>query len=72
VDDYEAAQLLIQKIKNLSRKLKIPNAKEIGLKKTYFPEIAQKSVANNSNPSNPREAEVEDYMQILSRAFQEA
>ncbi|UCE43000.1 MAG: iron-containing alcohol dehydrogenase [Candidatus Aminicenantes bacterium] len=69
VDDYEAAQLLIQKIKNLSRKLKIPSVKEIGLAETHFQEIAQKSFANNSNPSNPREARVEDYMKILSRAF---
>jgi len=69
VDDYEAAQLLIQKIRNLSRKLKIPSVKEIGLEEMHFPEIAQKSFANNSNPSNPREARAEDYIQILSRAF---
>jgi alcohol dehydrogenase len=69
VDDYEAAQLLIQKIKNLSRKLKIPTVKEIGLEEIHFPEIAQKSFANNSNPSNPRETRAEDYMQILSRTF---
>ncbi len=71
VDDYEAAQMLIQKIKNLSRKLQIPNAKEIGLEEAHFPEIAQKSFANNSNPSNPREVNVEDYMQILSRSFRD-
>jgi alcohol dehydrogenase len=69
VDDYEAAQSLIQKIKNLSRKLHIPSVKEIGLEESHFPEIAQKSFANNSNPSNPREASAEDYLQILSRAF---
>ncbi len=69
VDDYEAAQSLIQKIKNLSRKLHIPSVKKIGLEEAHFPEIAQKSFANNSNPSNPREASAEDYLQILSRAF---
>lgn len=69
VDDYEAAQLLIQKIKNLSRKLRIPSIREIGLEEAHFPEIAKKSFANNSNPSNAREARIEDYMQILSRAF---
>jgi len=68
-DDHEAARMLIQKIKNLSRKLQIPTAKEIGLEEAHFPEIAQKSFANNSNPSNPREAKVEDYLQILSRTF---
>jgi alcohol dehydrogenase len=69
VDDYEAAQMLIQKIKTLSQKLQIPSAKKIGLEETHFPEIAQKSFANNSNPSNPREAKAEDYLQILSRTF---
>jgi alcohol dehydrogenase len=69
VDDYEAAQLLIHKIKNLSQKLNIPSAREIGLKEIHFPEIAQKSFANNSNPSNPRETRIEDYMQILLRTI---
>jgi alcohol dehydrogenase len=68
-DDHEAARMLIQKIKNLSRKLQIPTAKEVGLEEAHFPEIAQKSFANNSNPSNPREVNVEDYMQILSLTF---
>jgi alcohol dehydrogenase len=69
VDDYEAARILIQKIKNLSRKLSIPSIKDIGLEETHFPEVAKKSFANNSNPSNPRETRTEDYMEILSRAL---
>ena len=69
-DDNEAARMLIQKIKTLSQKLRIPSVKEIGLREEHFMEIAQKSFANNSNPSNPREANVDDYMQILSRTFQ--
>ncbi len=72
VDDYEAANMLIQKIKSLSRKMGIPSVKNIGLEKVHFPEIAQKSFANNSNPSNPREASIEDYMEILSRAYMES
>ena len=69
IDDHKAARMLIQKIKNLSQKLQIPSAKEIGLEEAHFEEIAQKSFANNSNPSNPREARVDDYMQVLSRTF---
>lgn len=69
VDDYEAARMLIQRIKNLSRKLKIPSVRDIGLEEAHFPEIAQKSFANNSNASNPREAKAEDYLQILSRTY---
>ncbi len=71
-DDDEAARMLIQKIKTLSQKLQIPSVKEIGLKEEHFPEIAQKSFANNSNPSNPRDANVDDYMEILSRTFQDS
>lgn len=70
-DDDTAAKELIQKIKSLSRSLGIPSFKELGIKESEFFEIAQKSFENNSNPSNPREANVEDYLIILERAFQE-
>ncbi len=69
IDDYEAARMLIQKIKRLSQRLKIPSVKDIGLSEVQFPEIAEKAHANNSNPSNPREVSAEDYLEILSRAF---
>lgn len=68
-DNNAAAQKLIQKIKDLSRALSIPSFKDIGIKKSQFPEIAQKSFQNNSNPSNPREADAEDYLEILKKAF---
>ncbi len=68
-DDGEAARLLIQKVKDLSYALKIPSFKELGIKKSNFPEIAQKSFENNSNPSNPREVTTQDYVDILSNAF---
>jgi len=68
-DNNAAAQKLIQKIKDLSRALSIPSFKDIGIKKSQFPEIAQKSFQNNSNPSNPREADAEDYLEILKTAF---
>lgn len=69
IDDYEAARMLIQKIKRLSQRLKIPSVRDIGLTESQFPDIARKSFANNSNPSNPREVGVEDYLEILSRAM---
>jgi alcohol dehydrogenase len=68
-DDGEAAQSLIQKVKDLSYALNIPSFKELGIKKSDFPEIAQKSFENNSNPSNPREVTTQDYLDILSKAF---
>jgi alcohol dehydrogenase len=68
-NDQTAARKLIQRIKDMSRQLKIPSIREVGLSEAQFLEIAQKSFANNSNPSNPREANPEDYLDILSRAF---
>ena len=61
--------VLIQKVKDLSYALNITSFKELGIKKSDFPEIAQKSFENNSNPSNPREVTTQDYLDILSKAF---
>jgi alcohol dehydrogenase len=71
VDDGEAARSLIQKVKDLSYALKIPSFKELGIKKSDFPEIAQKSFENNSSPSNPRDVTPHDYMDILSTAYKD-
>jgi len=71
-DNTRAAQKLISMIKDLSRSLGIPTFGEIGITEEAFPEIAQKSFENNSNPSNPREANAADYLDILSRAFLDA
>lgn len=68
-DDGEAARSLIQKVKDLSCILNIPSFKELGIKENDFPEIAQKSFENNSNPSNPREVTSQDYTEILSKVY---
>lgn len=68
-NDATAAEALIQKVKSLSRHLAIPRAQEIGIEGARFLEIAQKSFQNNSNISNPREAGIADYLQILSRVI---
>jgi alcohol dehydrogenase class IV len=52
--------------------LNIPSFKNLGIKESHFPEIAQKTFENNSNPSNPREAGVEDYLAILKNAVSES
>lgn len=68
-DKNTAAQELIQKIKSLSQTLNIPSFRELDIQKDEFPELATKSFQNNSNPSNPREVGVEDYLLILEKAF---
>ena len=69
-DDEAAARGLIQKIKDLSRALGIPSFREIGVEESQFPELARKSFENNSNPSNPRQANTEDYLEIITQAYE--
>ena len=64
----DGARALIQEFKDLSRSLSIPSFRDLGIPESDFPAIAQKSFQNNSNPSNPREAGVKDYLDILRRA----
>jgi alcohol dehydrogenase len=72
-DDAETSALkLVQRIKDLSRKLNIPSFKSTGIRESDFPEIAKKSFENNSNPSNPREVLPDDYLEILKRAYRES
>ncbi|KYK33688.1 MAG: hypothetical protein AYK18_14755 [Theionarchaea archaeon DG-70] len=59
---------LIQKVQSLSRTLSIPSFAELGITEREFFDIAQRSSQNNSNPSNPREIGVEDYIEILRKA----
>ncbi len=70
-DEETAAQKLIRLIKELARILNIPAFQDLGIEKDKFPEIAEKSFQNNSNPSNPREAGVSDYLGILEKAYSE-
>jgi alcohol dehydrogenase len=69
-DMDEAARLLIRKIKDMCRSLSIPSFQDLAIPESDFALIAQKSFENNSNPSNPRRATAEDYLEILRRASQ--
>jgi len=66
--EKEAAARLILKVQVLSRELRIPKFKDLGIPEKDFKLIAQKSFENNSNPSNAREATAADYLAILRRA----
>jgi alcohol dehydrogenase len=67
-DAEAAARRLIDRIQELSRMLAIPGFREMGIPESDYPLIAQKSFENNSNPSNPRPAGIDDYLDILRRA----
>jgi alcohol dehydrogenase len=66
--EKEAAARLILKVQALSRELRIPEFKDLGIPEVDFELIAQKSFENNSTPSNPRKAAAADYLGILRRA----
>jgi len=67
-DQEEAAARLIHKVQVFSRALSIPSFKDLNIPERDFELIAQKSFANNSSTSNPREATAAAYLGILRRA----
>jgi alcohol dehydrogenase len=69
VSDDQAAKMFIQKIKDLSRALKIPTFPDLNIGSDQFPLIADMSFKNNSNASNPRDLGQADYRNILEAAL---
>jgi alcohol dehydrogenase len=67
-DKNIAAQKMLQKIRKLSRAVKIPSFKKLRIKPQHFEKIAEYSLQNNSNPSNARAATAQDYLGILQKA----
>ena len=65
----ETAAAFIDEIKALSKRLEIPEFKDLGIEKDQFDRIAQMSFQNNSTPSNPRKLKVLDYLKILENAY---
>ncbi|MFW5898215.1 MAG: NAD-dependent alcohol dehydrogenase, partial [Candidatus Saliniplasma sp.] len=57
----------VKAVKELNGKLKIPPIDEIGLKEKDIEELAEMSVNNLSNESNPREMEKEDYVRLFKK-----
>ncbi|MGD2295709.1 MAG: iron-containing alcohol dehydrogenase [Candidatus Aminicenantes bacterium] len=68
-ENTEAAAGLIRFIRILSRRLGIPSFRDTGVKEEQLSILAQKAFENNSNPSNPREATKDDYLEILKKAY---
>ena len=64
-DNPAASEKLISDIKTLSSTLNIPSFRDLEIGEEYFQKIAEYSFQNNSNPSNPREAGINDYLDIL-------
>ncbi|MBS3781944.1 MAG: iron-containing alcohol dehydrogenase [Candidatus Thermoplasmatota archaeon] len=57
----------VEGIKELNEKLKIPSIDEIGFRQKDIEELAEMSVNNLSNESNPREMKKEDYIRLFRK-----
>ena len=68
-NDMTASQSFIQMITDLSKRLNIPQFKDLNIGKDKFDKIADMSFKNNSTPSNPRALRKEDYLNILENAL---
>lgn len=66
--DDIAAKVLIEKIKSLSSRLNVPSFRSLSIPEDQFSDIAERSVQNNSNASNPRVVTSSDYVSILRAA----
>ncbi|MBU7013342.1 MAG: iron-containing alcohol dehydrogenase [Theionarchaea archaeon] len=69
-NDTRAARALVQKIQSLSQELCIPPFSSLHIPEDDFPEIARRSVQNNSNDSNPRKVDIQGCLEILTAASQ--
>ncbi len=67
-NDMTASQSFIEMIMDLSKRLHIPQFKDLNIGKDKFDKIAEMSFENNSTPSNPRALEKKDYLRILENA----
>lgn len=67
-DNKKAAEKLIKNIISLSQRLKIPTFSDLNISEDKYHLIAEYSFQNNSTPSNARDINVADYLEILNAA----
>jgi len=68
-NDYKAAIKGIEHIKKLSKKIGLPGIKALNVKPSDFELLAEMSVKNGSNKSNPREITKDDYVMLFRAAY---
>lgn len=62
----EGAEGVIRAVEELVRDLEIPPFGDLGIPEEDYPWIAERAVANGSNPSNAREMGVGEYLEVLN------
>ena len=66
----EGAKIAVEKVKQLTRDVKLPTFASLNVDPRDFPELAAMSYRNGSNPSNPRPMEIADYEEILKLVYE--
>ncbi len=68
--DSEAVDRVVEAIKDLSRKLNIPQTlREIGIPEEMLPTLANQAINDACTPGNPRDVTVEDIISIYKEAY---
>lgn len=68
--DEEAVDKVVEAVKELSKKLGIPQTlREIGIPEEMLPTLAKQAINDACTPGNPRDVTVEDIIEIYKQAY---
>ena len=70
-NDRSAAEKGIKYIKTLSREIGLPGLSSLDIDPDDFERLAEMSVENGSNASNPRKVDKETYIQLFRKAYED-
>jgi alcohol dehydrogenase len=71
-EDHKAAMKGIEYIKSLSKEIGLPGIKSLKIHKEDFVLLAEMSVKNGSNGSNPRNITTEEYIRLFNKAYNDS
>ena len=70
ITDEEAVDVVVDAIKDLSKKLGIPQTlKELGIPEEMIPSLANQAIKDVCTPGNPREVTVDDIIALYRQAY---
>jgi len=71
-DDYTAAMKGIEHIKGLSKEIGLPGIRALNVNPDDFELLAEMSVKNGSNDSNPRKITKDEYVMLFKKAYHQS
>ena len=70
ITDEEAVDVVVDAIKDLSKRLGIPQTlKELGIPEEMIPSLANQAIKDVCTPGNPREVTVDDIIALYKQAY---